>query len=307
MIKDFRRWLKLLSNLGRRSMQTWHGRIILAGLTVGLFYLPLWLFHLIVRTIQGSAGLPLIAGCIGLGFWQLWAKQQELKELEASEADQVLGHLLIVGSVILFPFSRFALWPQAILWLFILAGIVISHWGLNFWWRYPLPTLLLAITVYPKPGIFARILWEGLTPQRYLDRFMAWSGAHGLQLIGLPAISDGTLVVLPPDGAVQVDWGCNGFSMAFTMATTGFVMGIFMKQRWPTVVMMTVIGAVLALIFNIPRIMLLAVASIHWGEESFNFWHGNGGGQIFSGILFTIYYYAIMAYIKRSPKRSRTQ
>lgn len=38
--------------------------------------------------------------------------------------------------------------------------------------------------------------------------------------------------------------------------------------------MMMVVGAGLALVFNIPRIMLLTLASVYWGKERFNFWHG---------------------------------
>ncbi|MBD2260590.1 cyanoexosortase C [Pseudanabaena sp. FACHB-2040] len=287
----------------RNSFKSWHGRFVLAGLTVGLIYFPIWLFHLGTRTLQGSGAMPLILGCVAMGLWQLWKSRQAIVQLQVSESDEFLGHLLILCSVVLFPFCSFAVWAQSILWFCALSGIVISTWGIVFFKHFPLPSLLIAVTVYPKPGILARVLWETLTPHDYLNRFMAWSGAFGLRLIGLPAISEGSLVVLPPEGSVHVDWGCNGFSMACTMAATGFFLGILLKQRGPTVFIMTIVGAVMALIFNIPRIMLLTVASIHWGEASFNFWHGTWGGQIFSGALFTVYYYAVMAIIKHRSRK----
>lgn len=284
--------------------RNWHGRFVLAGLTIGLAYFPIWLFHLISYTLTGSTVMPLILGCIAVAAWQLWSGRKRLAQLEASEADELLGRLLIVSGLILFPLCWFAVWPLSILWLFALVGIAISTWGPAFFRAVPLSVLLLAVTAYPKPGIFAKMAWQTLTPYKYLERFMAWAGATGLQLLGLPAISEGTLVTLPPTGSVSVDWGCNGFSMACSMAASGFFMGLLLKQRGKMVMMMTIIGALLALIFNIPRIMLLAVASIHWGDASFDFWHGVWGGQIFSAVLFTVYYYTVMAIIKRRPKQS---
>lgn len=285
-------------------VETWHGRFTLLGLVLGLLYLPLWSYHLFVRSLEGSSVWPLILGFIGVGFWLIWKKRQVLSQLEATEADKLIGYLLIISSALFFPFCSFAVWPLSILWIFTLSGIVISSWGISFLSRFPLPVFLIGATAYPKPGIFARAVWEAMTPSHFLDKFMALSGAAGLQLLGLPAVAEGSLVILPPEGAVHVDWGCNGFSMACTIAVAGFFMGIFLKQRWQTVSIMTIFGAILALIFNIPRIMLLTVASIHWGEESFNFWHGPWGGQLFTGVLFTVYYYTVMAMIKRRPSKA---
>jgi exosortase/archaeosortase family protein len=287
----------------KSAITHWHGRFVLMGLAMGLVYLQAWLPGLVVRAAQGSAGLPLIGATVALGLSQLWTNRKAIAQLQASEADQVTGHLLILCSVLAFPFCRFAVWPQAILWLLILAGIAISSWGIQFFARYPLPTLLMIITAYPKPGIFARTVWQALTPYKFLEQIMAQAGAAALRAIGQPAVSEGSLLAIPPAGAVDVDWGCNGFNMAFTMAAAGLIMGLFYKQRWYATLAIMAVGTVLALIFNVPRIMLLAIASIHWGEESFNFWHGHWGGQIFSTVLFTVFYYAVMALINRTPKK----
>lgn len=291
-------------SLIRQALGSWQGRFVLAGLAVGLVYLPAWLPQLVVRAAQGSAGLPLILAALFLGARQLWVNRRAINEMQASEEDQVMGRMLIIASLALLPFFRFAIWPQAILWLLALAGIALSSWGLSFFWRYPLAPLLVAITVYPKPGVFARLVWEALTPYQFLERIMAQAGAVALRWVGQPAVVEGTIVAIPPAGAVDVDWGCNGFNMAFTMAAAGLIMGLFLKQRWPGVLAIMVIGAILALLFNVPRIMLLAFAAIHWGEASFKFWHGHWGGQIFSGVLFTVYYYAVMGYVKRRPRSS---
>jgi exosortase/archaeosortase family protein len=68
-----------------------------------------------------------------------------------------------------------------------------------------------------------------------------------------------------------------------------------------------VIGVVASFIFNVPRVMLLAIASVYWGHGAFEFWHGPWGGQLFSGILFMVYYYLVMWLANRqSQSKSQT-
>jgi exosortase/archaeosortase family protein len=62
-----------------------------------------------------------------------------------------------------------------------------------------------------------------------------------------------------------------------------------------------VMGWTVAMVLNVPRIMLLAIASVYWGEHSFEFWHGPIGGQMFSAVMFTVYYYIAM-WLVDSPK-----
>lgn len=282
----------------QEGIKTTHSRIVLCGLLLGLCYLPVWLSGLVSRAAQGSSGLPLIAAVVFLGFQQLWKQRYQLAKMKASEEDRLLGHILILSGVVLFPFCRFDIWPQALIWLLVMAGIACSIWGVGFFTRYPLSSLLFLLSVYPKPGVTARIIWEGFAPPKFLEQLMAWGGAEALQLIGQPATAKGTFVVLPT-GAVDVNWGCNGFNMAFTMAATGLIIGLFFKQTGLKIAGIVAIGITLALLFNVPRIMLLAIAAVYWGDQSFKFWHGPMGGQLFTGVLFTVYYYAAMALVNR--------
>lgn len=293
-----------IARLLYEGTRTTHNRVVLAGLFVGLCYLPVWAGGLLMRASQGSSGLPLIAATVYIGLQQLWKRRRELANVAASEEDRMLGHLLILGAVALFPFCRFAIWPQSLLWLTVLAGIACSSWGLGFFRRYPLPTLLMVLSVYPMPGVTARIVWQTFTPSQFLERIMALAGGKALQLIGHPAQVVDAVISLPA-GGVRVDWGCNGFNMAFTMAAAGLIMGLFLKQNAAKTAGIILIGVLLALLFNVPRIMLLALASVYWGKDSFEFWHGPIGGQIFTGILFTVYYYAVMWLANRDAGNAR--
>ena len=286
----------------KAAISTWHGRIVLAGMAVGLIYFQTWLSNLFVRASQGSAGIPLMGAAVYLGLSQLWRRRNDISQLKALDEDRFLGCLLIICGVLAFPFCQFAVWPQSIVWLIILAGIAICLWGIPFFAKYPLPTLLMVITVYPKPGVFARNVWHAFTPYQFLELIMAQAGTFALKLFGFPAVRDGIYIFIPPDGAVEVGFGCNGFNMAFTMAVTALIMGLLYNQRWPKILVLITLGIVLALLFNIPRIFILAIASIYWDEKWFDFWHGGWGSQIFTAILFTPYYYAATAIIKCRPR-----
>lgn len=287
----------------QNTCKTWHGRFILGGLTIGLFYLPVWLQDVYLSMKRGSDGIIILFSIILLGLWQIWPQRKTLAKTHAFEEDQVLGHLLIAAGILMFPIWRFAIWPQSLLWLLILAGMAISTWGARFLIKFPLISLFTALTVYPRPSLLARLLWETFTPHRFLDRMMATAAAFGLQLIGQTAVAEGSFVAIPPVGAVDVNWDCNGFAMACTIAASGLIMGLLLKQPWPKIFMIMLAGFVMGLIFNIPRIMLLTMASVYWGQESFNFWHSNWGSQIIAGLILTIYYYAVMALIKCRPKK----
>ena len=280
-----------------------HGRFVLLGLTVGLAYLPAWLGYLIPRILQGKVGWFLILSMLLLAGAELWNRRALLTQLEASEEDRLLGHLLIVSGAVLFPFCRFALWPQAFLWLVILGGIACSTWGASVFRQFLVPTGLIALTTYPRIGFISRFIWDFVTPYQYLEIKMAQVSAVAMRLIGFPAEQQGVYITFP-EGAVEVGWGCNGLDMALSIAATGFIMGILYKQKPAQMGLLIAVAAVISLAFNIPRLMLVTIAHVYWGEWWFNFWHGFWGGQIFVGALLTIYYYAMMALIDRSKQRS---
>lgn len=293
-----RRFHRPLLELVQPALKTPHGWIILSGLFIGLCYFPVWLTNMLTRASQGSAGIPLISAAVYLGIQELWKHRRQLKQMTAAEDDRLLGHILIISGVVLYPLCTFAVWSQSLLWLLILVGIAFSCWGGSFFRRFPLPTLLFAFSVYPKPGIMARIVWEALAPAYGLEKIMAWFGWVGLQAIGQPATLSGKVISLSGESVV-VGWGCNGFNMAFTMGVTGLILGLFLQQSWLKISSMVAAGIFLALLFNVPRIMLLALAAVYWSDEAFQFWHGGWGSQIFTSILFTPYYYIVMWLVNR--------
>ena len=288
----------------QQAIKTNRGRFALIGLSTGLLYLPVWLGYLIPQALKGKVGWFLILSMLFLAGLELWNKKQTLNQLEASEEDRLLGYLLIGSGVILFPFCRFAIWPQALLWLMILIGIACAIWGISFFYRFMMPTFFIGLTVYPRIGLISRFVWELLFPNQLLERVMAVISSAGMRVIGFPATPEGVFITFPA-GSVEVGWGCNGLDMAITIAAAGLFMGLLYKQKRTQMIWLISSAAIITLIANIPRLMLVTIAHVYWGAWWFNFWHGFWGGQIFSGILFTIYYYFVEALTKQRPKHPR--
>ena len=286
-----------------RGLQTHHNRLVTVGLLVGLLFWPFWLYDILKGTLHGAASLLLLSA-FGLGLYQLWLQRQPLSRLKASVDDRWLGHLTIMAGIGAVPFFAFSEWSQKIVWLTILFGIAVSSWGFSFFQRYSAPVFLIAFGLFPQPTTVGKAVWDVFTPPEMLERFMAWVGSVGLNAVGQKAIAQQTIISLPA-GSVRVDWGCSGYDLACIAAVASLLMALYFKQSFGKSVLIVLVGILLALVANVPRIMLMSMASAYWGHDSFDFWHGFWGGQIFLSILFTAHYYAVMAIIRRQTGRKR--
>lgn len=292
-----------LKALWKQGLKNQHSRLVTAGIFVGLLFWPLWIYDVIVGTLHGAASLLLLSA-FGLGLYQLWLQKSTLVRLKVSSEDRWLGHLIIIVGVSAAPFCAFSEWSQKLIWMLILVGIAISSWGVSFFSKYPASVFLIAVGLFPQPTTVGKAVWEVFTPSEMLERFMAWIGSIGLNLIGQAAEANQTLITLP-GGTVRVDWGCSGYDLACIAAVASLLMALFFKQSFIKSCLIIAVGIVLALIANVPRIMLMAMASAYWGPESFKFWHGFWGGQIFLSLLFTVHYYAVMALVNHRSSSER--
>jgi exosortase/archaeosortase family protein len=282
----------------KKSLQIYlakkHNRIVVCGLFVGLYYyLFSWLKTLTLFLISGMTFPLLTVTAAYLALQELWQQQNQLAKLNPATTQQRLGHSLILFGVALFPFSLQKGWSQALVWLVILVGIVLSTWGLNFFKRYPRPIFLLLLSIYPGIYFLPAYIWQALTPERVMDHIKAWSVNLVLQAVGYPSSVDGTLVKLPT-GSVDIGWGCNGFDLMVLMLMTSLLMGMAYRLKGFQILIISCLGCVLAFTFNTARIALLAISVAYWDERAFDFWHDGWGGQIFSAVMFTAFYYLLI-------------
>lgn len=282
-----------------------HTLIILCGLLIGFCYIPVWLAMLIHMTFRGSSSPILNLGFLYLGSQTLWLQFKHFKQQQAHDDERFIGYALIVGSAVLYFMSFDSLSLQSLAWMLILLGSAYSSWGFLFIRKYWISILLVLISFYPDYVFLATSVWRFVTPEKVLEYSMAQVGEFVLQLIGQPASANGTIIELSA-GAVDVGFGCSGFDMSLILAGTGVIASLFFKLNPIKSIGLVASGIAIALILNVPRIVLLTFAAVYWGEESFEFWHGPWGGQIFATVLFTIYYYAIMAFVDSQSSRSKS-
>ena len=289
-----------LQTLLKTACRTNHNRIVTCGLLVLLCFFPTWCRFAWRSISSGGSGFLLNAGFIYLGLDILWKNRQQLMAEPAPQEERVLGYVLILGGAACFPLCLASVSLQALICVVVLLGIAICNWGIAIVQKHPLAIALILVSVYPDLGFLGNTLRRTLTGKQ-LEILMAWLGGVALSAIGQPVSVEGPILSLSttidPKKAVEVASGCSGFDMAFPIAGFGLIMGMFFKQSWRKIAALIAIGVALALAFNVPRIMLLAFAVVYWGKDSFEFWHGPIGGQIFATIMLTMYYYIAMAII----------
>jgi exosortase/archaeosortase family protein len=296
----------LASRLWERSMRDRHSQIVAISMLFILAYLPTWGRVVWDGIVIGGSDSILNFGLCFLALQTIHTQRAKLRGLPSVGGDdRFLGYGLMLAAVVTFIFFHsISSSPsfQALAIMLLLIGIAASTWGLGFFALFPSASLYLLISVYPDTSFIAIRVCRFFTSENMLEQVMAVLGSIGLNLIGYKAIAEAALVKLP-EGSVLVAAGCSGFDMAYTLVGCSFLFGVFMHVSWKRILALMVMGWTIAMVFNVPRIMLLTLASVHWGKASFEFWHGTIGGQIFSMVMFTVYYYVAMWLVEpRKPK-----
>jgi exosortase len=270
----------------------------------GLIYLPTFLSVLWDKTSGGSSTIVLNVGFLYMGIARLWAHRKELKATKVLMDDRFIGHALVLTGALWIPFAFHSISLQAGLWMITLIGMAWSSFTPTVFSRFPLAIVLILMGFYPDWVWLSSQVFQAFTGPYQLENAMAWISTALLNVVGQTAEVQARFINLP-SGSVEVAPGCSGYDMAFVLAVASILWGLLTNQTWSRIVLVTVAGIVIALVSNIPRILLMTFAAIYWGEESFDFWHGFWGGQIFSAIMFTAYYYAAVGLFETHTSRSK--
>ena len=299
--------IKAIQQTGWKALQwgsqTHHNRILSCGFLIGICYLIRWLGLAWEILIQGDELLFLSMGLLAYSGSTAWQQRTILATFRATQEEAFVGHFLILGGITAFIILSSSRSLLTLAWDVTLFGMIYSHWGIACLRKYPIALLTLFLGFYPSLSFLTIAIWQVLTPHNLLENAMAWMGGIMLRAMGQPAIAEGPFLSLPT-GSVEIKPGCSGLRMAIVIALGGLLLGLFLKQRRRTILWCMLSGIVLALFLNVPRLVLMALAVAYWGKESFEFWHGPWGGQIFSAIVFTTHYYITMGLF---DKKSNTQ
>jgi exosortase/archaeosortase family protein len=288
----------------KQSLKTGHGKVVSLGMLMGLIYLPMWIWSIASFTFTGAIFPFATVAAVLVGLTQLWHERHQIMQMNASSLDRRIGHFLIWFSLALFPFFQAQMWTKALLWSLVLSAIALSSWGGNFFRRHWCPTIFILLSSYPSIFLaLPRWTWNLITGPESLERFTAWASGTFLYLIGYSVTVKGIFIFLPT-GGVSVEAGCTGFEMVTTILSISVITGVAFQLNWYRTLAIACLGSILALGLNLVRVSLMILAVAYWGDQSFEFWHGFWGGQIFAGLLFTIYYYLVVSLL---PNTSNPQ
>ncbi len=293
-------------NLFHESLRTSHSRFITLAALVSICYLPSWLGFLLNSIWHGQSYAILNLGALAVGAKVFLNHRQDLANVKVEEDDRFLGYALATAGMIALALFRGFHQPltlQYIATMMIFLGIIWSTWGIIIFRQFPFTLFLVLMGLYPNLYFVAFQISKFFTSEDSLEHVMAWAGSVGLNLIGYQSVAKATYVILP-QGSIVIWPACSGFEMMFILAGVSVLVAKFMQLSWTKGFMLVLFGWSMAALMNVPRIMLLAIASIFWGKQSFDFWHGPIGGQIFSCLLFTLYYYGVMGIL--NYKKSAT-
>jgi exosortase len=291
------RGLEQLKHLGR----TTHGRVVLLGMLAIACYFPTWGRVTWQVLAKGGSDFLINWGLMGLALREFWQHRGLISKMDAPPEDRWMGYAILGCGLAMIPMALNSASFQALLAAMIFGSLLLSQWGVAFFVRFPGSIVMLLFSLYPDMGYLANQIWRALTPHLLLERMTAGLASSGLQGIGFKAVAQDSLLSLP-EGAVEVASGCSGFDMAFTLFAVGGLMGLYYRLKKRQTLAIMAVGVGLALAMNIPRVMLLAIASVYWGKASFEFWHGPVGGQMFAMVLFTIFHYMVMYVVNRSGR-----
>jgi exosortase/archaeosortase family protein len=146
--------------------------------------------------------------------------------------------------------------------------------------------------MYPNATFLVdRMVYAIFDPQWIAD-YITLLSSQIFQLFGYGASAVNNVISINGESVI-VGYPCTGVDMAISLAAMGLIIGlVFQKPLW-RIGLATTLGFVIAMAANIPRVMLVVFAWSYWGPDSFDFWHGPWGGQIFSTIMFTAAYYVM--------------
>ncbi len=243
-----------------------------------------WVLPTVVLTVLvGILYAPVLAGLVqqwwqdpnyGHGFvvplfslYLLWSERDQWRRISLEPTQW--GIVVIIGAVFLLIAGTLGaeLFVSRFSFLVLLAGLVMMFGGLQLLraWKFPLAFLIFMI---PLPAI---IYYQITFPLQLLASRFAGST---LDLLQVPALREGNLIILPND-TLAVAEACSGIRSLFSLLAMAVAYGyIVEKSTWKRIAL-AVVMIPIAIVSNGVRIVLTALLAYFvgpaWAEGFFHF------------------------------------
>ena len=218
---------------------------------------------------------------IPITIYLLWSSRDAMPRFQSGFH---LGGLVFLGIVVLMrAFSRWAYFDFMDGWTIPLSAIALA-WVFcgRSWTGWALPALVFLFFMIPLPF---RLENELSRPLQFIATNLS---CYSLQLLGQPAIAEGTTILLG-DQQLEVERACSGLRIFMGVFALAYVYAFLVKRVWWERVIFVLAAIPIALISNATRIVVTGFF-YQWfeGETARRFTHDWAGFAMiaFAGGLF---------------------
>jgi cyanoexosortase A len=213
----------------------------------------------------------------------IWQKRDRLV-LESDVFSSVLG-LVLIGIVL--SQSWFARGDANVLFdiapVFSVLGLALLASGVRHILQFQRELLIVAISVLPAHNI-----------PGFLDRFSSFSllAAKFITVLlwyaGFDVTRQGVTVILPT-GAIEINTGCSGINAMLLLFQLSLLFVLYVRVPLSTALWLPGLSVAIAFSVNGLRLVLMALLVAYSDKNSFEYWHGSEGAQIFSLISMLLF------------------
>lgn len=227
----------------------WNRSVLLLAIAVAAYFQTwsdLWP-HWMEKDATYTHGVLVAA----MSLWLVWRARSPLAAIEPVATLSVLPLTLVLSAAWLVAARANVFILHAVLWPLLAFSILWAGVG----WRaasrlaFPLGFLYFAIPV-----------WELLKPP--LQAISAFMVGRLTQAIGVPGQVEGPYVMLP-DATIFIALDCSGAHFLSVALAVGAVAIVNRGDNWRTGILIMALAAVLSMIFNWLRILLIVLAYLH--------------------------------------------
>jgi exosortase len=247
---------------------------------LGLLYLPTFRELAQVWLDDPNYGhgffIPFLAGCM------VWSRREKLDTLTVQPS--AWGWLPLLAGLLLFIVGvavemvgggRGGLFTMGWSFILTLAGLVLLLLGKDCCKQMAIPLAYLAFMIPLPSGVFTAVTVP-------LQVYATSATTSALQLFGIPALREGTLIHLPAMTLGVVE-ACSGIRSLLTLLSAAVALGFFTRKllRWQRLLL---VGSAVpvAIVTNTFRITGTGVLAYFFGEGvAQGFFHGFSGWGIF--------------------------
>jgi exosortase len=269
--------------------------LVIAGLVAAL-YGPL-LSQMVVQWWQDpdyghGFVVPLFVGYV------VYQRRHELRQVPLEPSN--LGFPVMLGAIVLFLAGTLGaeLFVSRSSLLFMFGGMILffAGWKMLRAVAFPLAFLVLMI---PLPAL----IYNQVTfPLQLLASRLA---SNSLELVGIPVLREGNVLVLP-NYSLEVVEACSGIRSLMSLIALAVAYGYFVEKRLWARITLVVLMLPIAVASNAVRVIGAGVVTYFWGPQyAEGFFHFFQGWLIFvSAVACLLFVHWTLAHLARSRREA---